>query len=431
MDINLVKKSRRRAWLVVTAGFFTYFFIYGSAFNCFGLFLTPMTETLGVSRTIISSLFTIELLVAIPGALIFGRIADKRDLKWPMAICCALVGIGYIMYATVTSVALLYIAAGLIGIGIAGTIQIPAAIFIDGWFIKRKGFAMGVTMVGSGVGGTILSQVLTRVIQSSGWEAAYFGLGAAIIVITVPLTLAFVTKTPHTKNMLRYGEEDEAYIEKLKASEYAASEKEGDIREIMRKPEFWVLFIGVFCFMLPMGAIKGHVVAYLGDLGYSPQLAANILTIMVFTVIPGKPCTGIFYDKLDSRIATAICGVCMAGGLFFSLGAGAGIIFAIAFAAIYGFGSAMASVGIPLVLKDTVYMGSNFALVFSIINIAFNVATAFGPTIMAMIQESTGSYALALLLSAIIIAIGYLACIIALTMSKRRKRQSRKHNFCN
>ena len=425
MDATLIKKSRRHAWCIVGVGFLVYFFIYGSAYNCVGLFLDPMAESFGVSRAVISGLFTIMQLVAIPAAMIFGRIADKKDLKWPMAICCALVGIGYIMYATVKSIGLVYVAAALIGVGVAGTIQIPAAIFISGWFIKKKGLAMGFTMVGSGVGGTILSQILSRVIVASGWEFAYLLLGILVLVITVPLTIIFVTKTPSMKGMLRYGEEDEEYVAKIEKEErIKAAGGKGNIKEIFSKPEFWCLFVGILFIILPMSAWKQHVVAYMTDIGYSPIAAANILTIMVFTVIPGKPCTGWFYDKLDARVATFICGACMAGGIFLALASSLGVGIAIAFSAIYGFGSAIASVGLPLMLQDTVYSGANFAMAFSVINMAFNVGAAFGPTIMALLQEAFGSYVIALICAGIIISLGIILAIVAMTMGRHRRAKA-------
>lgn len=287
MDEALIKKSRTKAWLVVFAGFMTYFMIYGSAYNCFGLFLVPMAEEFDVSRTVISSLFTIEFLAAIPASLVFGRIVDKKDVKWPMAVCGALVGTGYMIYSIVDSVGMLYLGAVLVGFGLAGTVQIPAAIFIDGWFIKRKGLAMGLTMVGSGIGGTVLSQVISRVIQSSGWQTAYFGLGAVIILVTVPLTLIFINKSPHLKGMLRYGEEDEEYIAKMKEAQIAknaAVDKSITLKSILQKPEYWILFLGVLCFVLPMGAVKTHVVAYMGDLGYSPAVSTMCLTMMTFSL---------------------------------------------------------------------------------------------------------------------------------------------------
>lgn len=428
-NTTLIKKSRHKAWLVVMAGFMTYFMIYGSAYNCFGLFLVPMADSFDVSRTVISSLFTIEFLSAIPASLIFGKIVNKKDLKWPMAICGALVGVGYMIFSSVNSVGMLYFGAVLVGFGLAGTVQIPAAIFIDGWFIKRKGLAMGLTMVGSGIGGTVLSQIISRVIQSSGWETAYFGLGMVIILITVPLTLIFINKSPHLKGLLRYGEEDKEFIAKLEEKQLAkdaAQDKTITLISILKKPEYWILFLGVLCFVLPMGAVKTHVVAYMGDIGYSPAISTLCLTTMTFFVIPGKPCTGWFFDKLGSRIATLICGIGMAGGLYLSLGASAGVAFAFAFAITYGFGSAMASVGIPLILKDTVNSGTNFAMTLSIINIGFNIASASGPTLMAMIQASTGSYILALSLAATVVAAGYLLCIAAVTIGKKKNKKNIK-----
>lgn len=383
----------------------------------------PMSESLEVSRTAISGLMSVNFLAAIPASLIFGKIVSRRDVKWPMAACCAFVGIGYIIYATGNSLLMLYVGAVFIGFGVAGTIQIPAAIFIDGWFIKKKGLAMGITMVGSGIGGTVLSQILSKIIVTSGWQMAAIGMGIAIIITTVPLTLLFVTKSPHTKGFVRYGEEDKEYIENLnKINSERIDDKEIAPKTIFKRTEFWLLFTGVFLFVWPMGALKTHVVAYMGDIGYSPTAATLCLTLMTFFVIPGKPCIGWCFDKLGSRIATLICGICMAGGVFIFLGAVAGIVFAMTFAVIYGFGSAMASVGLPLILKDTVYTGTSFAIAFSVVNLAFNIASASGPPLMAMIQANTGSYSAALIAAGVVIAIGYLLGIIAITIGKNKQK---------
>ncbi|MFQ7627617.1 MFS transporter, partial [Monoglobus pectinilyticus] len=194
MNEQLIKKSRRHAWFVVVAGFATFFMVFGAAINCPGMFMVPMSESLGVDRAVISSLFTIQMLVAIPSGIVFGRITDKTDLKWPMAVCCFLVGLGFIAYGTISNIYILYGAAVLIGIGVAGTVQIPVSVFINGWFIEKKGTAMGLTMVGSGVGGSVLTQIVSRIIESSGWQNAYIFLGAATMIITIPLVILFITK---------------------------------------------------------------------------------------------------------------------------------------------------------------------------------------------------------------------------------------------
>ncbi|MFR6257204.1 MAG: MFS transporter [Anaerovoracaceae bacterium] len=421
MNEQLIKKSRRHAWFVVVAGFATFFMVFGAAINCPGMFMVPMSESLGVDRAVISSLFTIQMLVAIPSGIVFGRITDKTDLKWPMAVCCFLVGLGFIAYGTISNIYILYGAAVLIGIGVAGTVQIPVSVFINGWFIEKKGTAMGLTMVGSGVGGSVLTQIVSRIIESSGWQNAYIFLGAATMIITIPLVILFITKDPHRKGLIRYGEENLDKIMELQNNALAEDLPNRSISEIMKVPAFWYLFIGLTLLTLPMGAVKGHVVAYMTDLGYSPQIAANILTITILAVIPGKPLTGLFFDKFSARFAAIVCGFGMGVGYLLLLGIPYALFFAICFGVIYGFGSAFQSVGSPLCLKIVARTNTNFATILSILTIGSNAAAAFGTTILGAIRDNTGSYSIGFLIGGIVIIIGYIFVIVAVSAKKKGK----------
>ena len=421
MDEKIIRKSSFYAWMTVVTGFFTFFMIYGTSLNCMGLFTAPMSETLGVDRAVISSFLTIGGLGAIPSGIIFGRIVEKTDLKIPMAVCCFLVGLGYIINGTATSLPPFYFAAVIIGIGLAGSIQIPVSVFINGWFIKKKGVAMGLTMVGSGVGGAVLSQVIVRIIMDAGWQYAWKTVGIVTIAITIPLVLIFITKDPHLKGMIKYGENDAEEIvaaEENKASTIAGNERE--MKVIFKSPEFWLLFIGLTLLTLPMVAVKAHMVAFMTDLGYSQQLAANILTITVLAVIPGKPVTGWVFDRLGSRWATAICGLCMTIGVFLLAGIPAGFIFAILFGAIYGFGSAFSSVGTPLCLRNVARTHKNFATLLSILIIGPSIAGSIGATIIGAIYDSVGSYVMAFVACAIVIGIGYICTFLAVKISKSK-----------
>lgn len=424
MDEKLIRKSHVRAWLIVFTGFMVFFMVYGSAYNCVGLFMVPMSEAFGTTRAVISGLFTVANLVAIPAAIVFGRIADKRDLKIPMALCCAFVGIGYIIYGTVSTVAGLYAGAVLVGIGLAGTIQIPVSVVINSWFIQKKGMAMGFAMVGSGVGGTVISQVISRVISNYGYSSAYTGLGIATIAITVPLTLMFVTNYPNKNGFLRYGEELEAAKQENEMQAPVIEEKGSSVAEALKKPEFWVLFAGLALLTFPMAAIKSHMVAYMTDNGYPAQVAANILTLTIIAVIPGKPLLGVFFDKLGAKTATIIAGLCMTGGIFLSIGAPIAIIFAILFGVIYGFGSAFSSVGTPLALGSVVKTKANFATLLSVAVIGANGLAAFGTIIMGAVYDATGTYMLALLASGVSVLIGYILVIISIIISNKKNKNA-------
>ena len=117
MKEDLRRKSNKRAWLIVMTGFLCMFTIYAISLNCLGLFLKPMAETFATSRAVISSITSISMIIGIPMTLIYGVIFDKKAIKVPMAIGCFITGVGYMVLASASSIAICYMGAALVGIG--------------------------------------------------------------------------------------------------------------------------------------------------------------------------------------------------------------------------------------------------------------------------------------------------------------------------
>src|SRR5207237_5325972 len=109
------------------------------------------------------------------------------DRFGPRVMVCGsgfLVAIAWMINAYADSLALLYLAAAIGGIG-AGVIYGASVGNALKWFPDRRGLAAGLTAAGFGAGSALTVIPIASMIAASGYQSAFlwFGLGQGIIVV--------------------------------------------------------------------------------------------------------------------------------------------------------------------------------------------------------------------------------------------------------
>jgi MFS transporter, OFA family, oxalate/formate antiporter len=154
------------------------------------LFVTPIDQKYHWGRAAIQVAFTIFVLTETWLVPIEGYLIDKFGPR--MMICGSgfLVGIAWMINAYADSLALLYLAAAIGGIG-AGVVYGGSVGNALKWFPDRRGLAAGLTAAGFGAGSALTVVPIANMIASSGYEAAFwwFGIGQGIVVMLVALLL--------------------------------------------------------------------------------------------------------------------------------------------------------------------------------------------------------------------------------------------------
>lgn len=433
---NLIKKSNIRAWLVVFTGFTCFFTIYGSAYNCLGLFMKPMAESFDVPRAVISSLFTVMALCGLIVIPMVGRYMDKYETKWLLLFGSICMSLTYIIWATAPSLPFLYLGAIVESFGISCTINMPVAIMIKNWFVKKQGFATGTTVIGAGAGGAILSQVVSRIISVYDWQTAYLILAVLIFVTTVPLILLFARKDPYSIGLYRYGEtNDENFggpainpsISDRNTSKLEEFRKEyTSVPEFFKRPEFYLMFVGLFFFVLPTIGVKSHIVAYLTDLGHDPQIATSILTICLLASIPGAPLVGACFDKLGTIKTIIIAFTCLSAGMFLLASAPLSILFPFIFSVIYGAAVMLQPAGVPLIFTDMLRTNHNFATIMSVTAISMSMGSAFGTLLLGLMYDIFDSYVLAFIICGFSFLLGFVMILSAVIIAHQKHKKIEK-----
>ncbi|MBY0421910.1 MAG: MFS transporter, partial [Parvularculaceae bacterium] len=87
----------------------------------------------------------------------------------------------------------------LLAIAGAGTLPITFTRPINTWFDKRRGFALGLALIATGVFGALAKSFAQHMVDWIGWRGAYVALGALPLTIALPIALLLfrdVSDTP-------------------------------------------------------------------------------------------------------------------------------------------------------------------------------------------------------------------------------------------
>jgi len=154
------------------------------------LFVNPIDQKYHWGRAAIQVAFTIFVLTETWLVPFEGYLIDKFG---PRVMVCGsgfLVAIAWMMNAYADSLALLYLAAAIGGIGAVVIYGASVGNALK-WFPDRRGLAAGLTAAGFGAGSALTVVPIANMIASSGYEAAFwwFGIGQGVVVILVALLL--------------------------------------------------------------------------------------------------------------------------------------------------------------------------------------------------------------------------------------------------
>ncbi|CDO96449.1 unnamed protein product [Kluyveromyces dobzhanskii CBS 2104] len=110
-------------------------------------------------------------------------------LKAPMYFGIVIMCLGFVLASYSVSLWQLYLTQGVLsGVGIS-FIFAPATTVLPGWFLKRRSFAMGLSLVGTGAGGVTYSLAVNKMIENTGNQK----LALRILAITCSITCVVAT----------------------------------------------------------------------------------------------------------------------------------------------------------------------------------------------------------------------------------------------
>ena len=253
-------------WLQLTLGVVSMVMIANLQYG-WTLFVTPMSEAHGWSRTSIQVAFTIFILMQTWLVPLEGWLIDRFGPRVTVCLGGFLVGAAWIINSMAGNLGLLYLGAVLGGIG-AGIVYSASVGNALKWFPDRRGLAAGLVAGGFGGGAALTVIPIANMIAAQGYQAAFFwfGLGQGLCVMLAALFL----RAPHE------GETPDAPV----AMQKAQTSRDYTPVQVLKTPLFWLLY-AMFVMVCAGGLMA---VAQLGPIAKDFGVAGTPVSVLGLTL---------------------------------------------------------------------------------------------------------------------------------------------------
>ena len=409
MHMNSDKKLFYGWWIVV-GSFFLNFAGIGIIMNSMGIFIKPVSESLGFTRGGFTLYFTIAALSMMVMAPVMGKLLERYDIRLIMAICTTMMSVSFALFSQCRTLMQFYILALFLGIGSAGSHIIPVSMMITNWFVEKRGLAMGIVFAATGVGGLIFNPLADWIILHYSWQAAYLTFGLVIGILSIPTAIFIVRAKPADKSLLPYGSEEALKQQSL-------DDKGGlTATEALRSSAFWLLAVIILLIAIANMGVLHHIVPYLTDMGFSSTTAATLMSLHMTMLIFGKILVGGLADRIGLMKSYVLCMI----GLIISIALlyGSQLMWvAIVFNILFGFSIAVRTV-LPPLMTARVLGQKQFAVIYGFLNIFTTLGTAVGVPLSGFIYDATKSYHMAF---ALYIVLCFIATAAGIAVLKRKE----------
>jgi MFS family permease len=360
-------------------------------FYTIGVFAPHLARAFGWSMgQIMAGLMITTLSVMVAGPLA-GFLADRIGVRKVVIGSLALFGLSYMSMATLQgSLVQFYVTWGVIAFVGAGTLPITWTRTVNRWFDRRKGLALGLSMMGTGLFGILSKPLLASVIAAYGWRGGFVVLGALPLVLALPLALMLFREPPQA----------------LRASGASAAVPAGLSQgEALRSWRFWLIAIALLPISFGLGGPVPNLEAILLDHGIAPAMILTLTPLVGLASITGRLIGGWLLDRLWAPlVAFVILGL---PSISCWVLAHAGIDPAWAAASIFMIGFALGIEYDVVAYLTARYFGLRaYASIYGILYVFFATGAGFAPMVFGMIRDRQGDFSLALTISAIILPLG-------------------------
>jgi len=375
---------------ILGASFVIMFMVSGIGMYTFPVFLLPIEQYFGTSRTVLTAFGGLLFLSAGVASPIVGWAIHRWGVRWIIFSGAALAASGYLLLGQSSALWQLFVLGLPVSVGIAASAHLPNQTLISHWFnAKQQGRAIGIIMMASALGGVFWAPAAHELIQRIRWQGAYNVFGLAILVAVLPLAFFIRNRPPMEPDLKSYAKEGD------ESSAIPA------LREVLATRVFWFLFIIQFLYLAGFSLINLHLVAIvcaspLGlELGVerAAELGARVISYFLLLSIPGAMLGGWLADRYSRTAVMALQFCFLAASLLplFTLHNQAGIY---TFALLYGLGVGGSMVVFTLLLLQA-FGVELFSRVMGLMGIAFTLGMAVGPVLGGVIYDRYQNYSLA------------------------------------
>ncbi len=302
-------------WVILFAAGDAMFVRNAAASLTLAVFIFPISDDLGWSRTLIAGAASLGGLVAALTSPVVGWASDKYGVRLILAISVLVMGISTFSLAWATVPIAFYLAFGMGRVLFSSSFQIGPSVVVSRWFVRRRGRATGMLFLAHSMGMVLFPLIAGMVIHYWGWQAAWMVLGAIVWVAALGPVSLLIRQSPEAMGLapdLPQGRpEDESG-----PAQAPPEEPDWTLRDARRTPTLWLLALATGILFLMQAGTNTHQGAYFIDQELGVAISALSISFnAAFTGI-GSLIWGWLVERVSVRYCYAAVAVVMVVALF-------------------------------------------------------------------------------------------------------------------
>jgi MFS transporter, SHS family, lactate transporter len=293
-DVPWWKEPTREQWKAYIAAWLGWT-LDAFDFTIFLLIMVPIAKEFDVPLTAVTAVFTITLWLRLVGATAAGWMADRMGRKAPLMISIMWYSLCNFIAGFSPTFAFLFFFRALLGIGMGAEWPAGAALAMESWPARSRGFMSGILQGSWGLGFALSALAYGFLFEAIGWRGLlWIGILPAFVVIWIRF----------------YVKEPEVWVENKRQQREMKSEVRAPLFSIFKRGLLFNTLTGclwmgsAFCVYYSIWALFSTYLQK--ELNWTPLMVATPLFWANIVVFAGSGLWGLVADKWGRRPAIIV-----------------------------------------------------------------------------------------------------------------------------
>ena len=366
---------RYAGWRIVAVCFVMATFSWGLGFYGQSVYLPELQRLHGWQTSWISSATTIYYLIGAALVVFIGDAIGQFGARICLVGGVVCMSVATALLGCIDALWQLYAVYGLLACGWAGTSLGAITNTLGLWFDRKRGMAISLALNGASCGGIVGVPLLTAAVAHWHFTGAMLAAAVVAVLLLVPLIL-FAVGAPPARPRPADGASSSLSGTRIRAMAF-------------RDVAFLTLAIAFALVLFAQVGVIVHLIAFL-DPVVGREHAAIAVALLTAMAVVGRLLFSTVIDRLNQRLASALSFASQALALMILINFGN--TYAVYFAcALFGF-SVGNMITLPALIVQRDFPAESFGVLISLNTAVTQVTYAFGPGVVGLLRDLTGSY---------------------------------------
>ncbi|MBT5108484.1 MAG: MFS transporter [Rhodospirillaceae bacterium] len=384
-------------WVIVGCAGCAAFVRQGAAVATLSVFVTPMSDEFGWSRTEFSGAVSLGGLLAALTAPAIGVLADRRGSGMILSVAALVLGTAALALSQTNSLIWFYIAFCIARMTFASPFDIGISSAVAQWFVRLRGQAMSYINVVFSISLAMMPVIAYTAMSAGDWRDGWLTIAIVVFTIGVAPNLLLLARRPEDIGLTPDPESARLPVDPENAAA-PIIEPSFTRAQALRTPALWFI-MGFTVFIFPVQAgISLHQIPHLVERGLSPLVAVSAVSSQSIVGAVSGVAFGLFARRYSARLGLCIGALAMSMSALVLLNVDHAWQ-AFAATSLFGFGIAGILTLLPVIWAEY-YGRANFGAIRGVTLPVQVLAQASGPLIAGVLRDWHNDYSLSLSLFA-------------------------------